>query len=449
MKEQASTSNVSLQEQSPLEQTPPTEEIQSQQAKQFTAQKNNKKSILVLAVVGIVGTSILGWKWIQDQMTYVTTDNAQIQGHISPISSRVSGMVEKIWVSDGNYVKAGDPLILLESKDLSLGVKQAQANLDAARARLKMSNETVGFTKDTNQAQLNQVQESLTANQAAMRAALSKVEQAKANVEVAKAKITKAQTQVNKARSDWNRYRYLSMQGAVSTQQKETAWAAFKDSQAEFTAAVQQAKEQYAEVITSQAQYQQALAQIRASQGKVTETKVAGQQVNIQLSQSKSNLAQVYQAEAALALVKQQLSYTLIKSPVTGYVGTGMGQLTVQVGQMVQPNQPLLSVVPLSNDQIFVEANYKETDLQRVKIGSPALIEADAYPGKEFQAVVAGISPATGAQFALIPPDNATGNFNKIVQWVPVRLVFKPGTDPNHQLRAGLSVRVKIDSTSH
>ena len=121
-----------------------------------------------------------------------------------------------------------------------------------------------------------------------------------------------------------------------------------------------------------------------------------------------------------------------------------MGQLTVQVGQVVGPQQPLLSVVPLEGGQLYIEANFKETALKGLRVGQPAQVEADAYPGQVFQAVVAGISPATGAQFALIPPDNATGNFNKVVQWLPVRLTLQPGTDPQHKLRAGLSVRVTV-----
>jgi len=425
-----------------------------------------------LGVIGLIGISVVGWRWWQEQLNYVSTDNAQIQGHISSISSRVSEIVEKVLVSDGDYVKAGQPLVILETRDLKLGVEEAKANLRAAQARLKMATQTVGITKDTNTTQIQQAQANLVSKQAgdlatvaqiqqaqaSMNAALNKVNQSKASVEVAKANVNKAQAQVNKAQADWKRYEYLAAQGAVSVQQRDTAITTLKSAQAELLAGQEQVKQQIAEIATNQALLQQAQAQIQtakaqlqqaeadttASNRKVAETQAQGQQVQIQQSQSKSAQAQVEQAQAALALAEQQLNYAVIKSPVTGYVGLGLGQLTVQVGQLVQPQQPLLSIVPLQTDQLYVEANFKETALNRLRVGSRAEVEADAYPGKVFEAVVAGISPATGAQFALIPPDNATGNFNKVVQWVPVRLTFSPGTDPGHLLRAGLSVRVRV-----
>jgi membrane fusion protein (multidrug efflux system) len=147
---------------------------------------------------------------------------------------------------------------------------------------------------------------------------------------------------------------------------------------------------------------------------------------------------------AELALARQQLKYTAIAAPVTGYVG----ELTAQVGQKVQVGQALMSLVPLQADQIYVEANFKETALGKLHIGQQAEVEVDAYPGEKFPATIAGISPATGSQFALIPPDNATGNFNKVVQWVPIRLVFDANADPQHRLRPGLSVTAIVDTTS-
>ncbi len=427
-----------------------------------------------VGVVALVGVAFLGWRWWEDQIAFVATDNAQIQGHISPISSKVTGIVEKVLVSDGDHVKEGQPLIQLESKDLKLSVDEAKANLVSAQAKQAMAGKTIGLTKDTNLAQVLQVQSNLAAKRAALLAtqsqvdqsqsavniAISKVEQTRASLEVAKSKVNKAETQLNKAQADWKRYQYLSAQGAVSAQQRDTALATLKDAQSESAAAKQQVKEQEAEVTTSLAflqqsrfqvkttksQYQQALADIKSSESKVDEIKVQGQQVEIQQSQSKSEQAQVSQFKAALAIAQRQLDDTLIKSPVDGYIGKGLGQLSVQVGQLVLPQQPLLSVIPLKSNQLFIEANFKETDLKRIRQGASALVEADAYPGKTFQSVVVGISPATGAQFALIPPDNATGNFNKVVQWVPIRLNFRPGTDPNHLLRSGLSVRVKISS---
>ena len=173
-----------------------------------------------LGIIALVGTTYLGWRWWKDQNSYATTDNAQIQGHISPISSKVTGIVEKVLVSDGDHVKQGQLLIQLDSKDLKLQVEEAKANLAAAQAKLKMASATVGLTKDTNLAQVLQVQSNLAAKQASLSAtqnqvdqsqsavniAVSKLEQSKAALEVAKANVNKAQTHLNKAQADWNRY---------------------------------------------------------------------------------------------------------------------------------------------------------------------------------------------------------------------------------------------------
>jgi membrane fusion protein (multidrug efflux system) len=476
--DQPSAQSLLVGEETPLEEEKPSlfEEAPKEVESQSAPQKSSRWLGTVMGLLILIAGVMWGWRWWQYQLTHVSTDNAQIQGHISPVSARVSGTVEKVLVEDGDYVKAGQLLVILEAKDLKLSVQEAQANLAAAQARLKGATETVELTQDTHTPQVQEAQANLLAKQAAIRAAqtnliqaqasvqedLGKVHQSEATVEMARANRVKAQTQATKTQTDFRRYAYLSEQGAVAMQQRDTAQAAFQDAIAELKAAQEEVRQAQAEVnsnqallrqaqaqvSTAQAQLQQAQAEAQASTRKVAETQMAGQQVQIQQAQANIERSQVDQAKAALALAQQQLNYTVIRSPVAGYVGLGMGQLTVQVGQTVAPQQPLLSVVPLQSQQLYVEANFKETALKRLHLGQPAEIEADAYPGEVFEAVVAGISPATGAQFALIPPDNATGNFNKVVQWVPVRLTLKPGTDPQQKLRSGLSVRVTVEITA-
>ena len=300
----------------------------------------------------------------------------------------------------------------------------------------------------------------------------------------ARAKVAQAEAEVTRTQQDVERYQTLFAEEVIPAQRLETAQAAFAEAQASLTVVqqgvgqaqatvnnaqsqLQQAQAQVvssqaqlaqaqAEVKTAQARLQQAnaqvsyaqavveksLAQTSASEAEVAETQASGQEVVVQQDQTLLAEAQMKQAEASLALARQQLSYTTITAPVSGYVG----QLTAEVGQKIQPGQPLLAVVPLQNDAIYVEANFKETELKDLRVGETAEVEVDAYPGEVFQAKVTGISPATGSQFALLPPDNATGNFNKVVQWVPVRLAFAPNGDPQHKLRAGLRVEVSVDT---
>ncbi|OUL18163.1 secretion protein HlyD [Nostoc sp. T09] len=398
--------------------------------------------LLVLGVITLAIATVFGWRWWQFQHTHVSTDNAQIQGHVSPIAAKISATVQKVQVKDGDYVKAGQPLIILEDQDLNLKVQQAEANLAAAKAQLQSAADTEPLTSQTNTAQIQQAQANLAASESAVSAAKAEVSQAQALVDTNRAKVAQAQTEVNKTQADFRRYETLYAQGAIAAQQRDTTRAAWENAQANLTAAKQTVAQAQAQVNNAHAQLQKALAQAEAARGQVAETRVSGQKVVVQKSQTKQAQAQVAQAAAALALARQQIKYTVIQAPLSGYVG----KLTAQVGQKVESGQPILSIVPLDTEQIYVDANFKETTLKNLYIGEPAEIEVDAYPGEVFRATVAGISPATGSSFALLAPDNATGNFNKVVQWLPVRLTFNPDADPQHKLRAGLSVKVTVNT---
>src|ERR671932_110868 len=456
------------------------EEEASQQAEVASEQAQAKPSFLkrhrwlsiVVAAIALAGGAQVGWRWLQFQRTHASTDNAQIEGHISPVAPKISATVQKVLVKDGDYVQAGQPLIALEDQDLNLKVKQAEADLESAKAQLKSASDTEPLTSNTNATQVQQAQSNLDAKQAGInaaqtsvqqaeagvsaaqaqiqqakagvKAAQAQVQQAEAGVSAARAKVAQAQADVNKTQPDFLRYQSLYNQGAVTAQQRDTAEAAYKNAQANLEVATEGVKQAESQLNNAQAQLQKTQAEAEASKGQLAETKASGQKVVVQQDQTKISQAPVYQAAASLALARQQLDYTVIKAPVSGYVG----QLTAQVGQKVQPGQPLLSVVPLQSEQIYVMANFKEKELKGLRVGESAQVRADAYPGEVFRATVAGISPATGAKFALLPPDNATGNFNKVQQWVPVRLAFVPNADPQHRLRAGLSVSVTVNTAT-
>jgi membrane fusion protein, multidrug efflux system len=408
--------------------------------------RSKKRRGLLLVVGGIVlvvGT-IAGLRWWQFQRTHVSTDNAQIQGHLSPLAPKISATVQQVLVEEGERVKAGQPLVMLEDRDLPLKVQQAEAELANAKAQLNSAIDTVKLTSQTNPTQVQQARSRLAASLSAANAAKASVSQAQAVIETNQAKIAQAQTEINLTQTDYRRYQTLYKAGAISAQQFDSARAAYENAQASLTAARKTVAQSQAELNNAQAQLQKALAEADAARGQVQETQVSGQNVTVQRDRQQQAQAQVKQATAALALARQQLTYTAIKAPVDGYIG----QLTAQVGQKVQVGQPLLSVVPLKTDEVYVEANFKETALGKLQIGEKADVEVDAYPGETFHATIAGISPATGASFALLPPDNATGNFNKVVQWVPVRLVFDSNTDGQNKLRPGLNATVTVDTTT-
>jgi membrane fusion protein (multidrug efflux system) len=395
---------------------------------------------LLLLLLG----SVFGFRWWLFQRTHVTTDNAQIQGHLSPISSKIPATVQQVLVQDGDYVEAGQPLLILEDQDLQLKVQEAEAALAIAQAQLASATDTVQITSQTNPAQMEQSQASFAATVAAVHEAEAAIAQTQAQIATKQAEVAQAQADVNQTQADYRRYESLYQAGAVSEQQFDSARTAYENAQARLAAAAQTVNQAQAQLASAQAQLQTRIADANAANGQVQETQATTQNIVVQQDQQQQAQAQVAQAEAALALARQQLTYTVIHAPVSGYVG----QLTAQVGQKVQEGQALMAIVPLQTVEVYVEANFKETALGRLQIGEQADVEVDAYPGESFPATIAGISPATGSSFALLPPDNATGNFNKVVQWVPVRLVFAADADPQHRLRPGLNVTVTVDTTS-
>ncbi|NUN66176.1 HlyD family secretion protein [Pseudanabaena biceps] len=404
---------------------------------------STKRNLFFLAGAIALGIGAVGgWNWWQFQKTHISTENAQIQGHLSPISCKISATVQQVLVKDGDYVKAGQPLIILENQDLALNLQQAQAKLQAAKAQVLSASDTVQLTSQTHTTQVQQSQAQLAVSQSTIRAAQANINQAESAIAVNRAKVAQAQTEVDKSQADYRRYTSLYQSGAVSAQQAETAKAAYENDLANLAATNQIVAQSQAEMSNAEAQLQKAVAEAEVSKGQAAQTDVAEQNVLVQQDQKQVAQAQLAQANVEVSLAEKQLEYTVIKSPVSGYVG----KLTAQVGQKVQDGQALMAVVPLQTEEVYVEANFKETSLQNLRLGQTAEIEVDAYPGEVFRATVEGISPATGASFALLPPDNATGNYNKVVQWLPVRLAFRPDADPQHKLRAGLSVKVSVDT---
>src|SRR6266581_8033802 len=307
-------------------------------------------AVMGIALAGLLGVGARRWLFSR---THVSTDDAQVDGHIIPILPKVGGFVTTVRVDENRPVKQGDTLVVLDDRDYRARLAQAEADLAVALAGV------------SNRARVGQAE--------------AQVEQAQANAE--------------KAHADLERIKPLAEKDIVSKQQLDAAEAAARAADAALAAAQ---------------------AALLGADARVAAARAARDQ-------------------AAL-----NLSYTRITAPSEGVVS----KKTVELGQLVQPGQPLMSVVPLGD--VWVTAYLKETEVADVKPGEPVDFTVDAYPGRHFNGHVESLSPATGAKFSLLPPDNATGNFTKVVQRIPVRIRLDGKNDPGHPLRAGMSVNVTI-----
>ncbi len=351
--------------------------------------KVNKRFTIVLILLVLVGGTFGITKYIHAQH-HEETDNAQIDANINPVIPRISGYVSEVRVSDNQMVKKGDTLVTLDNRDLVIKLQQAEAALVAAQSNLSVAEATT------------------TASRA-------NIASSRANVSTADAQIETAKVNVWRATQDYNRYANLIKDHSITQQQFEQATAQ------------KQTAERQLQVLIEQRNAATQQANAVASQSNAT-----GEQVSV------AN-ANIKQHEADVANAKLNLSYTVITAPEDGLIS----KVNVQPGQFVQAGQSLFSVV--TDKKVWVVANFKETQLDKMKIGQRATIKVDAYPGHEFEAKVTSFSPATGARFALLPPDNASGNFVKVVQRLPVKIEF---TNPNDkevkELRPGMNVDVDV-----
>ena len=387
---------------------------------------------LVLILVLVVGGSALGlWRHFAVRET---TDDAQIDGHIIPVSARVSGTVLEVNVNDNQSVEAGQVLVKLDPKDYQTAVEHARADLAMAEAVAAAARTGVPIASITTGSQLTTSGARLESARAGVEATLKEVDAAHARRSATEARLAEAQARSTKASRDFDRMKLLIDKEEISQQQYDAAVA---DAEAA-RATVESAKadlagaEQYVKVSESRlAQANAALAQAKAD---VQAAETAPQQVAVTRAHADAAEARVQMARAALAQAELNLQYTTVKAPESGEIS----HKTVQVGQILQAAQPMMALVPLHD--IWVTANFKETQLRNMRPGQQASISVDAFGGRKFQGHVDSIAAATGEKFSLLPPENATGNYVKVVQRVPVKIVFEEGQDPEHLLRPGMSV---------
>ncbi len=372
----------------------------------FQAHPAAKWVVLVL-VVAIAAGGYWAWTYFSVRES---TDDAQIDGNIVPVASRISGWVTEINVHDNQVVKAGDVLVRLDPKDYQVALDRAQAELANAEADARAAHVGVPVTSAATTSQLR-TSEAATAA-------------ARQEVDAANARLAEAQANYTRAAADLQRYSELVQKNEIPRQTYDNAVATEKAAQASVNAA-------QAAVATAKSRVQQAQAQVEAAQ-------TGPQQVAVTRARAGAASAAVQRAEAAVEQARLNLQYTTISAPVDGVASK---KQNVQLGEIVQPGQPLLAIVPL--EDTWVTANLKETQLNGMHPGQRATIHVDAYD-RDYQGHVDSIGPATGARFSLLPPENATGNYVKVVQRVPVKIVFEKGQDTNHLLRPGMSVTATV-----
>jgi membrane fusion protein (multidrug efflux system) len=342
-----------------------------------------RKRKLIFLVVGVLALTLIGFAargwWFG--RSHVTSDNAQVEGHITPVLARVGAYVADVRVADNQQVKAGDTLAVLDDRDLRTRLAQAEGELGALEATLGVGT-SVG-----------QVEAQISAARSTAAAATATVAQARANAD--------------RLQADLARYERLAADNIISRQQLDAVRA---------------------NAMAATAQLQAAQQNAQAAQDQIASATAAAQSAS-----SRVAAARAARDEAAL-----QLSYTHILAPADGLVS----KKSVEVGQLVSPGQPLMAIVPLRD--VWVVANLKETEIEDIQRGDSVDFTVDAYPDRTFHGLVESLSPATGAKFSLLPPDNATGNFTKVVQRIPVKIQVAGGEDTAHPLRPGMSAEVVI-----
>jgi membrane fusion protein, multidrug efflux system len=377
------------------------------------------RGVILAAIIIFAVSAFFVWRYLN---SYESTDDAQIDGHINNVSARVSGYIQKVNVDDNQFVEKGAVLTEIDPRDYQVALERAKAELADAEATARAMNlnvpvETIGTTTQvsTSEAELEAAQAGVAASQQQLDSARAQLQQAEANNA--------------RAQADAARYSALVAKDEVSRQLYDQATATAKAN----AAAVEAGR---AAVAAAEQQVAQAKTRVNTAQAALQYSHTGPQQVAATQARARAAIAAVQQKSAALNQAQLDLDYCTVTAPVAGVVNK-----RVEVGMNVQPGQTLLSIVQI--DDVWVTANFKETQLRRMKIGQPVTISVDAY-GREYRGHVDSIAGATGAQFSLLPPENATGNYVKVVQRVPVKIILDPGQNKDHLLRLGMSVEPKV-----
>lgn len=400
------------------------------------------KKVLVLLIASlIIGAGCcLAYKALDHVNTFQDTDNAYVTGHLHHISSRVSGTVEHVLVEDNQHVKKGQLLVILDKRDFQVKVDRALTALKRAERQAHVAMKSVEMASVTASGQDTQAQSSISDSEAAIARAEAGVLRSTAQLGEARADVAAKEAERARAQSDFQRFDSLALQGAVSRQQADLA-------KRDFVVAEQAKESSLQKVSAAEASYQQSVATVTSAKaalldarGKLQLAKASKVQTHVSENQYEVANAAIEEAEVELKEARLNLSYAMITAATSGRIG----KKSVEVGQRVEPGQPLLTIV---SDDTWVLANFKETQLAKMRPGQIVDLKIDSFPEHKFRGIVESVAPGAGSSFSVLPSDNATGNFTKIVQRVPVKILFDKSSLGSFVRRVvpGMSVEVGVN----
>jgi membrane fusion protein (multidrug efflux system) len=398
--------------------------------------KSSARKLAIFAVlVVLAGVGVYLWA---HSLNRVSTDDAQVDGHIIPISPKIYGKVLEVLVDDNQQVKKGQVLVRIDPEDYQAKLDQAQAAVSVAQSQAQGANAGVPLTRDTTGSSVTAAEAQLSAARADYEQAQVEAERAAtADIAVARANVETAQATADHAQADLNRMKTLVDKEEISRLDYDSYASSTRVALSQLQAAKDKLSSVTKDSETKKAALLSAQARIAQAQAGILQAKATQQQVPVRVADASSAVASIGQAHANLEAAKLDLSYTTIVAPVDGVVT----RKTVEVGQVVQQGQGLLMLVPLQD--VWVTANFKETQLADVRDGQKAEVKAD-LSGKTYPGHVDSLAAATGTRMSLLPPENATGNYVKVVQRIPVKIVLDPIPGGNQVLRPGMNIEATI-----
>jgi membrane fusion protein (multidrug efflux system) len=399
-----------------------------------TPKRSRLPWIIGIVVILVVVIGVVVWAGSGK----ASTDDAQIEGRITPVATRVGGTVIEVKVNDNQRVDLGAVLAQIDPRDYQVAVDRARAELADAQANASAAGVNVPITTIATTSDVRTATGSVEESQAAVNVADRQVEAARADAATSEARLRERQATATKAARDVERFAPLVKKEEISQQQYDAAVAAAEGARAAVDAAASEVASAKTAVAVAEQRTVQARAGVTRAQAALQGARSGPEQVQATKARAAAAEARVKQAAAALAQAELNLERTTVKAPSAGIIS----RKSIEVGQIVQPGQPLMALVAIAD--VWVVANFKETQLVNVRAGQSAVVEVDALGGREFKGHVDSIAAATGAKFSVLPPENATGNYVKVVQRVPVKIVLDPSQDPEGLLRPGMSVMPTI-----
>jgi membrane fusion protein (multidrug efflux system) len=384
--------------------------------------KRYRKSLFVAAIVVALGLGAASWIYFS---SYESTDDAQVDGHLHPISARISGTILRVNpdVQDSHFVQAGTVLAEIDPADFQAERDRAQADYERLQASSVAAEKDITVTSSGSNGRLDLAH-------AAISEAEDSVASERAALQAAEARLAGAEANFTRAEADRQRYEKLLAKHEISQSEYDRVATEASTNREAVTAG-------RAESLSAQKRIAQAQSRLAERKADLLSAGSAPQQISSSRAKAAAAVSDASRARAQLTTAQLNLGYTKIIAPVSGIIG----RKTVEAGQRVQPGQQLLTIIPV--DDLWITANFKETQLQKMKPGQAVIVRADAS-GRDYRGHIDSLGGATGSRFSLLPPENATGNYVKVVQRVPVRIVLEPGENDDHRLRPGMSVEPKV-----